>query len=260
MHSRSLTLSTLKQKQFLKFAYLFLGIAFLAMMLQNVIRYGGHESYRPWRSLFYLVNSMVLFLPLLPLLIWVAKKHLLKRTPYYFLLGALFIFLSIGCFYLYSSFSLFLFNYYEEILHPTYARNYFSREALLHVIVLAAGLFFVWNQKEERPDVYMISGSLGRKKVSLALTSIEWIESDDHYLKLHSEKMTLLKRSTMREMEEKLAPDFIRIHRKYLINRSNVSGLMKEKRATYLLMNSGKKLKVGNSYLLVLEELHIHDK
>lgn len=250
----------LKQTQFLKFAYLFLGVAFLFMMIQNVIRYGAHDSYDPLNALFYLVNSMVLFVPLIPLLIWIARHYIPKSVQVYVPLGGLAIIVSIVFFYLYSSLSLFLFNYYEEILHPTYARNYFSREALLHIMVLVAALVFVWYNREEKTSPQMISGSLGRKKISLALAQIEWIESDDHYLKLYSEEMTLVKRATMKQMEEQLSPVFVRIHRKYMVNKSEIVGLMKEKRATYLILKSSKKLKVGNSYLSVLDELPVHDK
>jgi len=259
MQNGTLQIGKINQKQFLMYAYIFLCIAFVLMMVQNFIRYGSHDGYRPIRTLLYLINSLLLFIPLMPLFMRIARKYLLQIPRYYYPLGALLILAGIFFFYFYSSITLYLFGFYDEILSPSYARNYFGREALLHLIVLCAVLFYVWYKRTEETVELMISGSLGRKKVSLPASAIAWIASDDHYLKLHNSEMTLLKRSTMREMEELLAPNFVRIHRKYLVNTSEIVGHLKENRSEYLILRSGEKLKIGRSYLSVLESLNLHD-
>ena len=260
MQKLGIDLSTVKQAKFLRYAYLFLGLAFILMMIQNAIRYGAYEHYRPLRSIFYLINSMLLFFPLLPLSLHLAKKYLTQKRSLYFLSGIIIIPLLITGFYLCSSASLFAFGYYEEIFSAQYARNYFSREALLHIIVLVGIWMYARSQKIELPERALITASLGRKKMQVPLASIHWIEADDHYLRLFRKGDMLIKRSSMKDMEQELAPDFLRIHRKYLVNRSEIEGHMKEKQGHYLILRSGHQLKVGGSYLHILESLGFHDK
>lgn len=253
-------LSAIKQAKFLRYAYLFLGLAFILMMIQNAIRYGAYEHYKPLRSIFYLVNSMLLFFPLLPLSLYLARKYLTRKKNLYFLSAVLLIPLLITGFYLCSSASLYLFGYYEEILSAPYARNYFSREALLHIIVLIGIWIYAHSQKTNEPAPALIQASLGRKKMQVPISSIHWIEADDHYLRIFRKRDMLIKRSSMKDMEKNLSPDFLRIHRKYLINRSEIEGHMKDKQGNYLLLRSGHQLKIGGSYLHILETLGFHDK
>lgn len=253
-------LSEIKEGKFLRYAYLFLGIAFLLMMLQNFIRYGSYEHYRPLRSLLYLINSMLLFFPLLPLDLYLARRNLGRKKDWYFLIGFLFNCLLILVFFLCSNFLLYLFGFYEEIFSSEYARNYFGREALLHIIVLSGIWMYVRSLKVIEPSPSLIQASLGRKKLQIPIDSIHWIEADDHYLRLYRKGDVLIKRASMKDMEKELAPDFLRIHRKYLINRSEIKEYMKEKQDHYLILRSGHQLKIGGSYLKVLEQLGFHDK
>jgi len=260
MQKLGIDLSAVKQAKFLRYAYLFLGLAFILMMIQNAIRYGAYEHYRPLRSIFYLINSMLLFFPLLPLSLHLAKRYLTKKRSFYFLSGIILIPLLITGFYFCSSASLYAFGYYDEIFSTQYARNYFSREALLHIIVLVGIWIYARSQKVELSGPTLIQASLGRKKMQVPVSSIHWIEADDHYLRLFRAGDMLIKRSSMKDMQEELAPAFLRIHRKYLINRSEIEGHMKEKQSHYLILRSGHQLKIGGSYLHILESLGFHDK
>ncbi|MEL6250502.1 MAG: LytTR family DNA-binding domain-containing protein [Bacteroidota bacterium] len=260
MQKVGVALSTIKQHKFLRYAYLFLGVAFILMMIQNAIRYGSYDHYSPLRSFFYLFNSMLLFFPLLPLSLYLAKRYLTKKKSLYIISGLIFIPLLITGFYVCSSACLYTFGYYEEIFSSQYARNYFSREALLHIIVLVGIWIYAQSQKASVAKRTLIQGSLGRKKMQVPQASIHWIEADDHYLRLFRKGDMLIKRSSMKEMEQQLAPDFLRIHRKYLVNRSEIEGHMKEKQGHYLILRSGHQLKIGGSYLHILVTLGFHDK
>jgi two-component system LytT family response regulator len=51
------------------------------------------------------------------------------------------------------------------------------------------------------------------------LSKIDYVEAQDDYVAVHSERKTLLKEQTMNQMEASLDPrQFVRIHRSYLLN------------------------------------------
>lgn len=53
--------------------------------------------------------------------------------------------------------------------------------------------------------------------------SIDWIEAADNYVELHVAGRTVMRRMTMRDAERALAgKGFIRIHRRYLVNRRRI--------------------------------------
>lgn len=94
----------------------------------------------------------------------------------------------------------------------------------------------------------MISANQGRKEVTIKTDLIEWIEADDHYLKIHLANQSLIKRTTLEKMAEELQPEFVRIHRKYLVNKNEIVGKEKAGRDEYVVMKTGAKVKVGRSY------------
>ena len=89
----------------------------------------------------------------------------------------------------------------------------------------------------------MISASQGRKKLLVPMHEIQWIETDDHYLKLFTSQGVLLKRDTLNNLSESLGNDFVRIHRRYLVNVKEIQGLEKESRALFIKLNNGERFK-----------------
>ena len=94
----------------------------------------------------------------------------------------------------------------------------------------------------------MISGMVGRKEITVPASRIKWIESDDHYLKIYTKEYTLIKRATLENMAIDLQPEFIRIHRKFLVNKKAILSTERSQRDEFVVLNSGEKLKVGRTY------------
>lgn len=81
--------------------------------------------------------------------------------------------------------------------------------------------------------------------VFLSCDRIDWIESDDNYVLLHSGKKTHLVRESIGALEKNLDPNcFIRIHRRILVNTDRIRE-MHTQRHTRLLLQDGSILPVS---------------
>lgn len=233
--------------KFLIYSSIFLLVILLILMAQNVLRYGASDHYNPMRSFVYLAFSVLLFVPLVPLAYWLGKEALRRKIRYYWVVAAviavsiLFLFLSI------SNVALYFTGYYDRPFDLLYVRRYFGREALFHLILLITCFYFV--KTKALGQIKLVSGTLGRKEVTISTDLVRWIESDDHYLKIHTAEASLVKRTTLEQMAEDLKPDFIRIHRKYLVNKKQIVGKEKKQRDEFIILKSGERLKVGRSYI-----------
>ena len=214
-------------------------------MTQNYIRYGGHSSYDPSIAAVYLSVSVLCFIPFVFSAQKLASLHLksgLKYPLYATVVSIILIF----TFYIISNITLTLLGYFDHWIDPKYASWYFSKEVFFHGILLGANFYFT--RLASVPEPKVVSAHQGRKELTIQVASIEWIESDDHYLKIHLEEQSLIKRTTLDKMAEELKPDFLRIHRKYLINKEKVVGKEKSGRDEFVIMKTGAKVKVGRSY------------
>ena len=221
-------------------------VLFGITLAQNAIRYGVHESYSIWRSVAYLVFSLLLFSAMLPLVFSMGKR-VEKRSPERFWLWTgLLTPAYILVYYLITGPIEIAIGFTQGGMSQ-YARQYFGKDALFHLfIVLGTHVYLYLSHDRSKPK--LISGSVGRKTLTLPVELISWIEADDHYLKIHSEQATMMKRSSLESMGKELAPGFIRIHRKYLVNTAHITGKEKQQRDEYVLLKSGDKLKVGRSF------------
>ena len=219
------------------------------LMIQNVIRYGIHDSYDPMISVIYLVVAFFSFL------IWIPPginqmKLILSVSPskYWWKLGVIASAIILVHLFI-SGIMLHAFDYYDRyIFDPGYLKSYFGRIVLYHVIlILSVGLYVKFGNPKP-PIIKMITGSVGRKKVTVPSTSIEWIEADDHYARIYLRDQQILKRASLDELCKYLSPEFIRIHRKYLVNKAMITGKEKSNRSEFILLNNGTKLKVGPTY------------
>ena len=236
-----------KERNFLLSAILFLVVLFTVAMIQNYIRYGISDSYRPWRSVSYLSVSLVLFIALIPGILRLAQRAI-DRFPGYYLWSATAITLgAVSIFYFISGMLMYAFGFFEWPVDIRYARQYFGREALFHVILVIGVCLYAYISDKKRPGK-LVKGSVGRKSVILSADQIYWIAADDHYLKLYTAEAQLIKRSTLDQMTKALHPEFIRIHRKYLVNKKHIIGKERVGRDEYILVRGGSRLKVGRSF------------
>lgn len=263
-NSSSITISGLSERKFFLLICGLLAIVFAISLGQNIIRYGMHASYRPFRSVLYLSNSLLLFLPVIPLVLFASKKWLRLRANSYWMGAAVLVGMAMAVFFLYSNVGMYVLGFYDEILSAEYLRSYLGREALWHLIMLTLTTVYVWFQRPSptpsQSSSQMLTASLGKKRLTIPANRIEWIEADDHYLRLHGEEKVLLMRETMENLAQQLAPEFIRVHRKYLVNKQTVVGHERDNRSDYLLLRSGNRVKVSRSFHHVIRDLDFHDK
>jgi two-component system LytT family response regulator len=78
---------------------------------------------------------------------------------------------------------------------------------------------------------------------------VSFFEAEDDYICIHTQEGKFLKKMTMKQLEESLDPDkFARVHRSFLVNLQEVSGLEPYEKESYLLrLRSGQKIPVSKS-------------
>jgi len=88
---------------------------------------------------------------------------------------------------------------------------------------------------------------LGSKITVIPVDKIRYIESADDYVMIHSDTGDHLKEKTMKYFEEHLPGDqFIRIHRKYIVNINQIKSLELYSKDSYLaFLKTGEKLNVS---------------
>lgn len=235
-------------KRFLAISLAYLLIVAITMMVQNYIRYGWHADYNPVPTLIFLVVGFLLFSLFIPFFYTGVRLIRTGRLPYFWWYAIPLILLTILFYFLFATGILYVSRYSDTFFRPGFTRFYFGRAAFFHLLYLSATAYYLWSE-HRREYSKQISGTLGRKKVTIKANLANWIEADDHYLRIHYEEGVLLKRSTLDRMSRELDPDFIRIHRKYLVNKHQVVGKEKNNRNEYLILSTGERLKVGRSYL-----------
>jgi two-component system LytT family response regulator len=80
--------------------------------------------------------------------------------------------------------------------------------------------------------------------------SIEWVSSEDDYVRLHTHAGSHLMRASIRGLIERIDPEmFIRIHRKTLVNKAAIKELRSLRLGTMeVVLRSGERLSAGRVY------------
>jgi len=93
--------------------------------------------------------------------------------------------------------------------------------------------------------------------VRVPVASIEWIEAERDYVRLHVGETSHLLRETMGRMEERLdAAQFLRIHRSLIVRRTVVMAVrQKGYGAVKVALTNGIELPVGRSYVQSVRQL-----
>lgn len=63
----------------------------------------------------------------------------------------------------------------------------------------------------------------GSKLVRIQFEDVLFIKSEGNYANFVQEQSQTMNLVSMKELEDKLPPDFIRVHRSYIVNRKNSS-------------------------------------
>lgn len=237
------------EKRFFLLSITLLVTIFGITLIQNMIRYSHHASYSLWTSVVYLCFSILFFIPFLALCLRIQKRIQDRFIQWFWPLTFVLAFSCLGVFYIISNILLHSLGYFDHFVDVKYAGYYFGREALYHLVFILGTGIYVHASKEKTATIEVYKG---RKKITLAIDLVEWIEVEGHYLNFYTETGTYIKRITLGSLANQLQPDFIRIHRKYVVNKNRITAVEKEKRDEYVVLSTGKKLKVGPSYKPVL--------
>jgi two-component system LytT family response regulator len=123
----------------------------------------------------------------------------------------------------------------------------------------AIARFLSQHKAKELPDAvdYPVSEERSKRIVVRVKNEIKIIqtqevaffEAEDDYISIHTQEGKFLKKITMKQLEESLDPDkFARVHRSFLVNLQQVSGLEPYEKESYLLrLRSGQKIPVSKS-------------
>lgn len=117
------------------------------------------------------------------------------------------------------------------------------------------GLVMQFENRNENLDRVVIKN--GPKILIVPVEEIRYIEAQDDYTMLHTEKGNFLKQKTMKYFEKNLDPSqFIRIHRSYFTKISLIKQIeLVEKESYRVLLNDGTKLPVSKSGYQNLKEI-----
>lgn len=72
------------------------------------------------------------------------------------------------------------------------------------------------NSLDEKTLVLQVK--IGNKHKVIPVPSIIWIEADDYCVILHTEERSFTMRNTLKALEQKLGDNFVRVHRKAIVN------------------------------------------
>lgn len=141
----------------------------------------------------------------------------------------------------------------------------FSRDRLLKTLAKAKEKFLA--QKNSAQEISTLSQSLrdpsanrmviknGSKIEMIPFPDIHYVEAYGDYAKIHCSQGVFLKQKTMKDLEEHLGVDFLRIHRSYLVNTTSIQKVELYSKTTYMvILKNGQKLSVSKSGYRMLKE------
>ena len=105
-------------------------------------------------------------------------------------------------------------------------------------------LLILWSRAGLAAD----RAAAGDDSLSAMAQSIDWVSAADNYVELHIAGRTMMRRMTMRQAEQTLAAHgFIRIHRRFLVNRARIDRCAGDGERVIRLAGGG-ELPVGRAF------------
>jgi DNA-binding LytR/AlgR family response regulator len=89
----------------------------------------------------------------------------------------------------------------------------------------------------------------GNKLIQIHLNQLQYIKSESNYVLLRLEQKKIMTLITMRELEEKLPSNFIRVHRSYIVNLTFLESISPEE-----ITINGLSIPIGTKYKGALKE------
>lgn len=96
-----------------------------------------------------------------------------------------------------------------------------------------------------------------REMTRVGIETIDFVEAERDYVRLHARGQAYLLRTTLRELERRLDPDrFVRTHRSTIVARDRISALRSDPGGGWtVLLSTGQDIKVGRSYKPMVRKL-----
>lgn len=136
-------------------------------------------------------------------------------------------------------------------LNKTIERARFAiegREAKRRLTTLSAQLD-VLRDKHVHPSDQSIWVQRSGEQLRLPISTVDWIESDGEYVRLHVGERTFLVRKSLSSIVQELSNGgFIRVHRSAAINRSRLTAVRRRQSGMKVVLVSGVELPVGRRF------------
>ncbi|WP_422105686.1 LytR/AlgR family response regulator transcription factor [Winogradskyella sp.] len=173
------------------------------------------------------------------------------------------------------SMELFITEYLQFFMYqkaPMYTLGYIAMTVIMHLYYVNEQLHIkiqnlselkvtnteLYEQLKRRIDdkSSILNIKIGNKRKIVPVTDILWIEADDYCVKVHTiADDTYTMRSSLKALDEKLDDNFIRVHRKALINADFIEELYTSSGSTYLTLKNKIQIPVSKKNLSVVRKL-----
>ena len=101
--------------------------------------------------------------------------------------------------------------------------------------------------EQEFPETLFVKD--GNKLVQIHLDQLQYIKSESNYVMLHLENKKIMSLITLKELAEKLPPNFIRIHRSYIVNLKYLDSISPDE-----ISVQGLNIPIGSKYKTALKD------
>ncbi|MEM6516204.1 MAG: LytTR family DNA-binding domain-containing protein [Bacteroidota bacterium] len=98
--------------------------------------------------------------------------------------------------------------------------------------------------KDEMEQKVEAQHLLLKSKSKIYLGDLQFVKSEGNYVEFHSVSKKTLEREKLKEILEKLPPNFIRVHRSYIVNKNEIDSY----NSTTVFMKSGQEIPLSRTY------------
>lgn len=99
-------------------------------------------------------------------------------------------------------------------------------------------------EKEEIEEKVQAQHLLLKSKAKVYLDDLYFVKADGNYVEFHSVEKKTLEREKLKEILEKLPPNFIRVHRSYLVNKNQIASY----NSSTVFLKSGQEIPLSRTY------------
>ncbi len=151
-------------------------------------------------------------------------------------------------------------NAVDYLLKP-YTKDRFSQAVNKVLINTAKNVEGIKNLSDSLQSSYTaypekVLVESGNRMISLDTNTINWMEAEGDYTKLHTGDKSYLSNYGIGTLEQKLNPAvFTRIHRSAIININMVKEVFKDTNGYYVVLQNGTTQKVGRNYVEAIKKL-----